>query len=92
MTKHKALTEFVSKQWRESDDLIKSLSDNADHPTHAKLINMHKGMKIALEDVATFVATLQENKMRFEFYNKYHEYIVGGLMGILIAVLFFLGV
>lgn len=58
MTKHKALTEFVSKQWRESDALIKSLSDNADHPTHAKLINMHKGMKIALEDVATFVATL----------------------------------
>ena len=60
MQKHKALTEFLNKQWRESDDLIKSLSDNADHPTHIKLINMHKGMKIALEDVATFVATLQE--------------------------------
>jgi acid phosphatase family membrane protein YuiD len=27
-----------------------------------------------------------------EMYNKYHEYIVGGLMGILIAVFFFLGV
>ena len=58
MTNHKSLTEFLNKQWRESDELIKSLSDNADHPAHIKLINMHKGMKIALEDVATFVATL----------------------------------
>jgi hypothetical protein len=54
----KAINEFLDKEWKRSDSIITSLLDNADHPAHAKLIQVNKGIKLALEDVNSFIVTL----------------------------------